>query len=362
MKSAPRRSAAAQRKRGPTRIVFAAVATLGSLLLLEGVAGLAPTGWGGTKAEVVRDVLGEASAMVASGDVPGWDIDQQQQTATGVPFTVDAWKMRGPDADPYPAVAGPDARRVIFVGDSSIFGFGLPWDETFSARYAALREAKAPGLDYQTANCAVPGHSSFQSIHKLQKHCLAFAPDLVVIGNMNSDSTLAWVEDEVSLDLSRDAGSALDRSALYRLARNSWLRLVVMKGVQPRTIAQHGRTDASMPVGNTQRVPVDAYERNLRRLVELARAGGAQAAFLLLPTRYDVEHPSHPSQADAYRAVMRALAAELDVPLADAAVAFKTLSSPNELFFDPVHPTAAGAARIAEVLDASLPPETARAR
>jgi len=82
---------------------------------------------------------------------------------------------------------------------------------------------------------------------------------------------------------------------------------------------------------------------NLRRMVELVRARGASAVLLGVP-KPGLFLSTHP--------LYRELAAELDVPLEDEALA--DILGDRELKSDEIHPNAAGYRRLAEALDQLL--------
>lgn len=329
------------------RLAFATVLCTLAVGAVEGGARVLPDRLVAPREDVVREFAG-GKGLVYGGDIPGWDIDPNGGEQWDTTYHTNQWRMRGPD---YPDEKGPNVKRVIFVGDSSIFGVLLDWEETFAARFEAAREARDPGTDWQVANCASPGHSTEQSLRKLKRHCLPFQPDYVVIGNQFSDSTRESVTDVERFGLSADLGfsRALEQSAAYRLFRNAWIRA---RGVDeaPREIAQVGVTEN----GTVRRVPPKDYEANLRRMVELVRQADARPVFLLLAAQDDLvagaDVPSAP-----YRDAMRRVAQEEEIPLADAPPRFQVLPRAKGVFEDPVHPGPLGALTLGLLLNETIP-------
>lgn len=343
------------------RLGFALVTTSLVLGLLEGGARLLPGSLTGRR-EIVLSEPGKGQAMVASEDVPGWDIQAPGGNIGNQPYTANQWRMRGPE---YPATKEPWNERVILVGDSSIFGFMLEWPNTIAARLEQRREQRFPGVDYQVAACAVPGHTTVQSIYKLERHCLAFQPDVVIIGNRNSDGTMAEQSDRERFGLMAwgGPGRALQGLALYRLFRNGWLRARVAS--QPPTQAQRiaHAGDPSAPTGNKRRVPPEEYEQNLVEMVRISRDAGATPVLFLLPILYDLPAYKDNSPANAqYNQAMRRVAERQKVALADGQQWFSTVPPLPGLFMDSVHPDQAGAQLLADLLDQTLPAPRARAR
>ncbi len=198
---------------------FVSLLTLG---LMEGAARLLPEEVSGRR-EVVLANPGAAETMIASEDVPGWDLQYPEGMLGPYHYTSNHWRMRGPE---YPDEKAEGVLRIVMTGDSSIFGYGLEWDETMSAWLEYLHEKRMPGVDVQIANCAAPGHTTVQTLFKLERHCLAFQPDIVIIGNVNSDATLEVASDYERFHLGayEGPGAVMQNLAMYRTMRNVWLK------------------------------------------------------------------------------------------------------------------------------------------
>ncbi|MES2639875.1 MAG: hypothetical protein V4850_10350 [Myxococcota bacterium] len=330
------------------RVVFATLLGAMSLAAFEGIARVLPASATADRGTVVREITGDDS-FVSDGEVPGWDIDPGGGDNWGTRYTVNRWRMRGPD---YSETKGEGVKRVIFVGDSSVFGVLLDWPDTFSARFERLRDTATPGTDWQVANCACPGHSTEQSRRKLERQCLAFQPDYVVIANQFSDATRESAADIERFGLTREIAltRAAEHFAGYRLLRNTWLRARGADAVVPHEIPQMGIVQN----GKFRRVPPEDYEANLRRMVAIVRESGATPVFLLLASRDDLQE-GVPSSSQDYRDAMRLVAEQEGVPLADAAKQFAKLPRVDGLFEDQVHPGPVGAGFVALLLNETVP-------
>lgn len=258
--------------------------------------------------------------------------------------------MRGPDLGPKP----PGTRRILTLGDSSVFGDGVGEAEVFSEHVAR----RLTGGPVQAANGAVPGYSTVQSLRFLAKIAPSVDPDLVIIGNLWSDATPSDETDEEHLARlapgTSPVGAAWDwadaHSGLFRVVWN----------------LSHGNTDFANPVpygrkvgwvhadrlaaGGT-RVPTADYRANLGALVDAARDWGTPV-LLLLPHPFDDRGQALPAALTERRAVMREVAAERGVPLVDGEAWFKAHPAQGARFWDDIHPNAAGHAALADaVLD-----------
>lgn len=83
--------------------------------------------------------------------------------------TINARGLRGP-IHPLARNARP---RVLLLGDSVAFGYGVADEDTF----AALLEARG----FETINLAVPGYGTDQALLRLEREGLAYAPDVVLL-------------------------------------------------------------------------------------------------------------------------------------------------------------------------------------
>ncbi|MFT5429894.1 MAG: lysophospholipase L1-like esterase [Myxococcota bacterium] len=107
--------------------------------------------------------------------------------------------------DVYPPQKPRGVRRVLCVGDSTTFGWGVEQAETFCTRLSGHLPA-----GWETINLGVPGYNSTQEVRRLERFGLQFQPDVVMIlfdGNDyespivygGSDSWVSWLKDHSAL-------------------------------------------------------------------------------------------------------------------------------------------------------------------
>lgn len=137
--------------------------------------------------------------------VPGLDVE-----FLGVPLRTNPSGFRGP------AIALERTRpavRVVGLGDSVMFGWGVREEETFLARAAALLSADTGGVAWEAVNTAVPGYNTVMEVETLAAKGLRFDPDLVVLNFVGNDLGLPnFVQERPEL-------TALDRSFLLDFVR-----------------------------------------------------------------------------------------------------------------------------------------------
>ncbi len=243
--------------------------------------------------------------------------------------------------------------RVLTLGDSSIYGYGLPDALTL---HASLGRALADrGVNADVLCGAVPGYSTEQSLQLLEDQGWALEPDLLLIGNLWSDSTVDHFQDRVWVD-ALDSGPDFVERGLAKSAAWRWLR---------RALTPAGAW--YLPVGwirdptlvGQRRVPLEDYRENLGKLVQDARSRGVQAVMLQPANRIrlrdlDEESP-HAHSWEPWFEAQRTVAAELDVPMVDARQVLKAADlSEDTAFLDDMHPTGAANAAYAAHLASTI--------
>lgn len=154
---------------------FAAVA--GVLLALE--LGARLVGPGPLPAEESVDGIYDGHVY---SELLGWEPRPGARfTVAGAPTTIDAFGLRG-QAPPRNPRAG--RTRVLLLGDSVAFGYGVADDQTF----AHLLDPD--GARFETVNLAVPGYGVDQSLRRYELTGRAWRPQVVVL-NLCVDNDLA---------------------------------------------------------------------------------------------------------------------------------------------------------------------------
>jgi len=87
-----------------------------------------------------------------------------------------------------PALPKPPNRfRIVAVGDSVTFGFGVNDPDTFCAQTEALLRQNMRGVDLDVVNIAVPGFDTRQEVLLLRRSVAQLAPNLVLVGLYSND-------------------------------------------------------------------------------------------------------------------------------------------------------------------------------
>jgi len=334
-----------------------------AVVLIAGALGLLELGARAARARfpcwftIQRETIGEFKPVeLRQDDRLLWRLQTKAYTLASTSYRVNSLGFRGP---PLQTPKPEGTFRILFLGDSSVYGQDVKEELTFPALTATLLSRRTKRV-VETVNAAVPGYSSTQCRLLLEDRIALVQPDLVVIAALWSDSMPNdWSDDELFRRFSTlahrfavTARTGLRRSALYSLLETFiessrpipadrkifWQR--VLSGNTART---------------KQRVSVPQHEQNLRSMCAASRQRGARCAFLILPDENDLLEDPMP-HVMGYRENYRRLAKELGVVLVDAGRAFRKFadSEADEYFLDGLHPNQKGhkiiAAKLAEAL------------
>jgi len=84
----------------------------------------------------------------------------------------------------------PGTYRIIGLGDSQMFGWGVERDETFVALLERLLNEHARGRRFEVWNLAVPGYNTVQEVRAFELRLDRLEPDLVIINYVDNDMDL----------------------------------------------------------------------------------------------------------------------------------------------------------------------------
>jgi len=109
--------------------------------------------------------------------------------------TTNSLGFRGPEI----ATPKPSGRfRVVALGDSVTFGFGVNDTETFCAQAEQILRRSLNGRDVELVNLAVPGYDTLQEVGLIKRTAALLQPDLVLLGFYTNDVPDALAEKESS--------------------------------------------------------------------------------------------------------------------------------------------------------------------
>jgi lysophospholipase L1-like esterase len=273
-------------------------------------------------------------------------LDQGKMTG----FIANGDRMRNPEV---PVERGPSDFRVLSLGDSNTFGWGVRYQEAYPTVLAELLRETRPELEIHVLNAACSGYSTHQGLEMLKRRGLKYLPDVVTIW-------LGW-NDSVVWDGMTDAEHArlfarehlLDFSATYRLL-NYTLRRRTHDDVDEE------RQETRAPL---QRMPVADYQDRLREMVELARATevspgrGARVVLIQGCFRGQIRSARKHGgrfELDAHQKAMAEVAEQMDLPMLSVCDALLQAGARTKDFLDQGHLNPKGLRIVANALFALL--------
>jgi lysophospholipase L1-like esterase len=183
-----------------------------------------------------------------------------------IPVTINAKGFRGPDV-PFAREEG--RPRILFLGDSLTWGFGVKYEDIFVTRL----EAKLPGIE--TVNLAVSGYSTDQELLLYRDEGRKYQADIVVAvvayndndGNQKTVEYLIYGKPAFVL-----RGGKLEL-VNQPVARTSWLkRAVVQTAWHSYLLSGLQRFYYESGIGETQAARRARHDAVLRRGIEESAA------------------------------------------------------------------------------------------
>ncbi|MFC1849526.1 SGNH/GDSL hydrolase family protein [candidate division CSSED10-310 bacterium] len=198
--------------------------------------------------------------------------------------------FRGPE---FSTTKSDQVYRVVCLGDSRTFGWGVVYQETFAAQLEKLITAR-DGRKAEVISAAVPGYTSYQGYLLGQREVIHWQPDVVICWFGCNDSWPCHVSDE-DIDIKnvtvKGVKRFLRKSNLYALLTHFKFMFLDCGSEKWKT---------SM---NTRRVPSADFIRTGLKLVKLFRTIKAPVIFISL------------AEGDHYRHALETISRLGDVPL-----------------------------------------------
>jgi lysophospholipase L1-like esterase len=216
--------------------------------------------------------------------------------------------------------------RLLFLGDSCAFGWGVSYENTYSNVVKSLLQERFPGVDFEIINAAVPGYSSYQGLKYYKKELYKYNPDFVIIFFGANDCSVDMQSDKYRYVLPawllNIDGFLTKNSRFFQLLKINLGKRVLKKGLQ-------------------QRVSYEDFVKNLSMFKEMADREG-RVLYFIAPVWRDGNTLLRNQNLDFN-------------PSINIFDAFQNkIKSGNytarDLIFDKIHPSALGHHIIAEVL------------
>jgi lysophospholipase L1-like esterase len=191
--------------------------------------------------------------------------------------------FRGPEREDKDAREG--VYRILFIGDSVTFGYGVEERDSFVGRVKVMLRTRYPDRRFDIVNAGVPGWSWVQGLRFLQVRGLSLHPNLVIMAHgvndqffpaeLTDNERIAALETPAPRLLER-LRETLSRTNMYRLARRLVIALTGQPEMSPGCERQIRNT------GACQRVGLDEIEAAVHAARKLTLAAGVDLLILNL--------------------------------------------------------------------------------
>ena len=159
--------------------------------------------------------------------------------------------------------------RIVGIGDSHMFGWGVRHEESFLSRVGAALNQATPGCHWEVINTAVPGYNTAMEVETLIEQGFDFSPDLVLVHYVGNDLQLPNF-------LPRDYWNPTRSYLLYflydRLRGRAYGREFLDYTPHAGDGAGFESDPALVPPEYRHIVGMDSYVRSMHKLRDLAAA------------------------------------------------------------------------------------------
>lgn len=202
----------------------------------------------------------------------------------------------------------PGTLRIVTVGDSSTFGWGVDPEYTWQ-NGLEKRLARTRGPAVEVLNLGMSGHSSRHGLGILRHYAFDLQPDLLVISYGSNDARFVLRPADAVLAVD-DTFLGGARWTLMKFRTFQLLRKVIFSAYDPfkKAVPKDGGAPAQPMVPT---VSPEGYRANLKTMIAEARAKGIAVVFLSV------------CNSDSYLRIMREVGQAENVPFVDAKKLFQ---------------------------------------
>lgn len=259
-----------------------------------------------------------------------------------VPIRTNSLGLRSPEIERQKPAG---TTRILVLGDSVAFGWGLRGEDTFASQLASLLATVYPDQRFEVINAGVSGYGTWQELQWLKQAGVALEPDVVIVqAHLNDAADNLW-------------------GTLGQDVDDSWLTRVSMLARLVNRVTGSQLPDASPdePCQRDWRIGTDEVcwqrtEALLTQLKTVARDAGAEVVLMPSPMRWQVEPNGRDQRSwvdkGRYQDVLADYALLNGWLFADPLPAVQSAyqSSGQSQFLDVGHPDEAGQRIIAQEL------------
>src|SRR5574341_16811 len=292
--------------------------------------------------EMALRVAGYGSVEVYAPDPDLlWRLKPNQETVTKIGQKEVRINSQGLRDREFAPVKPPGTYRILALGDSCTYGWGVGQEETYAKVLERTLNQNSTGERFAVINAGVIGYSLAQELRYLTKDGASWTPDLVLVsstfneGNrVNPDSAPAIKE---KVFASMKVKNVLRNIALYHFI------------VEYNFAEQYAKLAAKItedPTWIDEQV-FAKYERQVQEIVDFTRARGLAVAFLITVTKNQVNADT--VVYSRHQNAMMQVGERNGVPIVNSLEPFRK-ERHRDLYLDGGHPKELGHQLMAETI------------
>lgn len=227
--------------------------------------------------------------------------------------------------------------RIICLGDSHVFGWGVGLRYTWPYKLEKILEKTYSNMKFEVINGGTSGFSSYQTLQFLKTEGIYYSPNVITISHDHHNAELA----ELNADSAQKTVPSKLIKIHYYLARFRTYRLLreIIFQFEKRFIFKQ----------KIPRVSKEEYAKNLSEIASIVKSRGSKVVFI--DSLYFTDNTDLNEQ---YSPIMRDVAAKEGIPLVDLKNTWRSLNMKEYLLKDMSHPNEKGYDIIANEVCKSL--------
>ncbi len=263
----------------------------------------------------------------------------------------------------HPRVKNPGTIRILGIGDSFAFGWGVSLEETFLKKLEQILK-KRTGVEIETINAGVPKWGLNHYYVYLKNIGIRYSPDIIVLSYFFNDLPHS-IQEAISADPEsqpevRHKGGIFRFSYVFnflkaqadhlrrknKLARVDFLS--TLEARRPELIEQATHMLLSKSTQAQSRSSFHILKTLLEKIQAIAQKNNSHLVVIFVP---DVAQTHHP-ELQYINQVLASLTQEMHIPFADITPVFESASDPRVFYFWPRdwHTNPKGHEKMAEAL------------
>lgn len=185
----------------------------------------------------------------------------------------------------FPLKKNANTTRILCLGGSSTFGWGVEADQTYSSILnSQLKNDPSLKENVEVFNAGIIGYSSFQGLKLLESRILELSPDIITISYLVNDiDKLRFYRNngltDKELPLKNNTlialENALENSAFYIMFKK------MLSQAQGKTPYFYGTSQNLYP--KKRRVTPEEYRENISSIINIAKEKGIKIVLIKMP-------------------------------------------------------------------------------